>query len=118
MAIPAVTDVIRAAVSAFALGGASSRTVKKLAAAHSNNTVTLGNVTDGTNPWTFSVVADTSYLFKVLASYQTAALTTGAKLAVTASGGAVGNIHGSAWGAIGQATLATGLEASPIRQPD
>ncbi len=86
-------------------------TVKKLGVAHSNSTVTLSTITDGTSAWSHSVVAGKSYTFKVIGNYQTAALTTGAKLAVTATT-AVGTVAGSAWGAIGQATVATGLEAT------
>lgn len=93
-------------------GAGVVRTVKKLAVDHTNNTVTLSTVTDGTTAWTHSVVSGKSYTFKVYGSYQTIALTTGAKLAVTGSGGVVGTIHGYAWGAINRGAVATELKAS------
>lgn len=91
---------------------AGVRSVKKLAVAHSNSTVTSTTITDGTNAWSHAVVAGKTYRFQVIGNYQSVALTTGARLSILPSGGAVGVINGSARGAIAQGTVATGLEAS------
>jgi hypothetical protein len=83
------------------------RTVRKLSAAHVNSTTTSTTIAD----WSHPVVAGKTYRFEVVGSYQTAALTTGARLSILPTT-AVGVVHGMAWGAVAQAAGATGLEAS------
>lgn len=110
----------------FLLGTDSGGTVKRfvmgllrnvwrsayvLTAAHSNSTTTSTTVTDGTTAWTHTCVAGKTYKFMVTGTYQTAALTTGMRLSIINSG-AAGQINGMAWGALAQATVATGLEAT------
>ena len=87
------------------------RSVKKLGTAHSNSTITSTTVTDGTNAWSQAVTAGKSYRFIVIATYQTAALTTGCRLSILPTT-AVGTIQGTAFGAIVQAVNATGVEAT------
>lgn len=87
-------------------------TRKTLAAALSSTVTTATLITDGTTPWQHAVTAGKSYRFTIFGAYQTVATTTGAKLAVSSSGGAVGTIAGEAWGAIAQAAAATGLTAT------
>lgn len=86
--------------------------VKKLTAALSSTVTTATLITDGTTPWQHNVVAGKSYRCTVIANYQTVATTTGAKLGLGSSGGAVGTIAGSAYGAVAQAAVSTALEAT------
>lgn len=85
---------------------------KTLAAAMSTTVTTATLITDGTTPWSQALVAGKSYRITVFGAYQTVALTTGAKLAVSSAGGLVGTIAGDAWGAVAQAASAAGLTAT------
>lgn len=92
-------------------GGGSSRTVKRLTVAHSNSTTTSTTITDGTTPWSHSVVSGKTYRFRVIGLHQAAALTTGIRLSILPTT-AVGTVVGIAWVAVNQAAGTGGLEAS------
>ena len=84
--------------------------VRKALSANVSSTATArANVTD----WSFPVTAGKSYRVEVVASYQSAATTTGGSLGFVLPTGA-GNIHGFVEGDIANTTVATTLR-TPIR---
>jgi hypothetical protein len=86
--------------------------VKRLIAAHSNSTATpttIGNA-GGNAAWTITLVANRTYLFTVLANYQTVALATGGRMNLLGAGGLAGTVAGSMRASIVQAAAATALD--------
>lgn len=104
-----VTAVTTAAISASG-GGQPLPTIYRLTANHSNSTVTPSTITDGTTPWTHTLVAGKTYRFSVFGGYQSAALTTGGRMNLLGAGGLAGTVAGMMWGGIAQAAAATTLE--------
>ena len=93
-------------------GGGSVRTIYRLASVHSNNTVTPTTIgsTGADTDWVHTLVANKVYRFTVLATYQTAALTTGGRMNLLGAGGLAGSVAGMMWGGIQQAAAASTLE--------
>jgi hypothetical protein len=85
------------------------RTLYKLSSAASSSITTLADISD----WTIPVVSGNTYRIEVIAMYQTAALTTGVKLAIYARDSAVGSIIGMMEGGLSAASVATELK-TPI----
>ena len=82
---------------------------KPLTANVSSTVITRANITD----WSFSVTAGKSYRIEVIATYQSAALTTGGSLGFVLPTGA-GTVFGFVEGDIANTTVATTLR-TPIR---
>jgi hypothetical protein len=104
----------KAPVSALPAGGSGPvRTVRILGAAHTNTSATTSTtITDGTTPWTHTLVAGKSYRITILGTYQTNLATAGLRLSVLGAGGIVGQLNGIAWGAVAQGSVATSLDAT------
>lgn len=93
-------------------GGGSTRTVYRLGSAHSNSTTTPTTIgsTTGDTDWVHTLVANKTYRFTVVGTYQTAALTTGGRMNLLGAGGLAGTVSGSMEGAIAQAAAASALK--------
>lgn len=88
---------------------AVGKTVRALQAAESSTSVTPALVEDDGGDWAIPVEVGQKLRVRVIATYQTAATTTGGKLNITASS-AAGSINGRATGAIdASAAVATDL---------
>lgn len=99
------------AVRRFAMSGLRFwRKPYVLSALHTNSTITPTTITDGTTPWTHTLVAGKVYRFQVWATYQAAALTTGGRMNLFGAGGLAGQVNGMMWGGIAQAAAASTLE--------
>jgi hypothetical protein len=92
-------------------GGLPLPTIYRLTANHSNSTVTPSTITDGTTPWTHTMVAGKTYYVRVFGLYQSGTATTGGRMNLLGAGGLAGTVSGMMWGGIVQAAAASTLEA-------
>lgn len=98
-----VTDEVNRAVG---------RTTRTLAAAESSTSTTPALIADANGDWAIPVKLGGVYHIRVIATYQTAATTTGGKINITAVT-ATGSIVGVARGGISASAVATEL-AQPV----
>lgn len=91
------------------MAGILRRVRKTLGSAHSNSTVTMTTVTDGTTAWTITVKNGRTYRIWALGTYQTAATTTGCIFGLRNVVTATGTVLGYVRGAIVNTAAATGL---------
>jgi hypothetical protein len=92
-------------------GGLPLPTIYRLTANHSNSTVTPSTITDGSTPWTHTMVAGKTYYIRVFGLYQSGTATTGGRMNLLGAGGLAGTVSGMMWGGIVQAAAASTLEA-------
>jgi len=76
--------------------------VKKLASNQTNSTLTRATIGTGSDPWTFGLVADKTYRFEVIGSYQTGVTTTGMIFGIAGSGGLAGTVMGRLFVSVSQ----------------
>ncbi|MBA3577281.1 MAG: hypothetical protein H0W39_06705 [Sphingomonas sp.] len=80
--------------------------------AQANSPTNSQTISDGTKTWTHTCVAGKSYNFMATGTFSSGVATAGVRLSLLGAGSVAGQVNGFAAGALAQATVATGLEAT------